>query len=130
MHNARRFSAPGLGRAEGWGARRWFTTASLKPLKTLLCQHRRGYVFDSQTDTEVIAHLIDSLWQRRHCDEAVRAPPRCSCAVPYAIAVPRKGTSRSAWWGARVGSRRWCWAWAEAGEEHLPGQRRRWPWRA
>lgn len=46
---------------------------------------RRGYVFASQTDTEVIAHLVDSLYDGDLLDAVQRALPRLKGA--YAIAV-------------------------------------------
>ena len=46
---------------------------------------QRGYVFDSQTDTEVIAHLVDSLYDGDLFDAVQRALPRLHGA--YAIAV-------------------------------------------
>jgi glucosamine--fructose-6-phosphate aminotransferase (isomerizing) len=45
----------------------------------------RGYVFASQTDTEVIAHLVDSLYDGDLLDAVQRALPRLRGA--YAIAV-------------------------------------------
>jgi glucosamine--fructose-6-phosphate aminotransferase (isomerizing) len=46
---------------------------------------QRGYVFDSQTDTEVIAHLVHSLYDGDLLDAVQRALPRLRGA--YAIAV-------------------------------------------
>ena len=46
---------------------------------------QRGYVFDSQTDTEVIAHLVHSLYDGDLLDAVQRALPRLHGA--YAIAV-------------------------------------------
>jgi glutamine---fructose-6-phosphate transaminase (isomerizing) len=46
---------------------------------------RRGYVFASQTDTEVIAHLVDCLYDGDLLDAVQRALPRLKGA--YAIAV-------------------------------------------
>jgi len=46
---------------------------------------QRGYVFDSQTDTEVIAHLVHSLYDGDLLDAVQRALPRLLGA--YAIAV-------------------------------------------
>ena len=46
---------------------------------------QRGYVFASQTDTEVIAHLVHSLYEGDLLDAAQRALPRLRGA--YAIAV-------------------------------------------
>jgi glucosamine--fructose-6-phosphate aminotransferase (isomerizing) len=45
----------------------------------------RGYVFDSQTDTEVIAHLVDHLYEGDLLDAVQRATLRLKGA--YAIAV-------------------------------------------
>ena len=45
----------------------------------------RGYVFNSQTDTEVIAHLVDHLYDGDLFDAVQRATLRLRCA--YAIAV-------------------------------------------
>ena len=45
----------------------------------------RGYVFESQTDTEVIAHLVDSLYQGDLLDAVQRAVTQLTGA--YAIAV-------------------------------------------
>jgi glucosamine--fructose-6-phosphate aminotransferase (isomerizing) len=45
----------------------------------------RGYQFDSQTDTEVIAHLIDSLYQHDLYEAVLQAVPRLKGA--FAIAV-------------------------------------------
>ena len=61
----------------------------------------RGYVFDSQTDTEVIAHLIDSLYSGDLC-EAVRAAT-LQLRGAYAIAVLHKDEPQRVV-GARVGS--------------------------
>ena len=46
---------------------------------------QRGYVFASQTDTEVIAHLVHSLYEGDLLDAVQRALPRLRGA--YAIAV-------------------------------------------
>ncbi len=61
----------------------------------------RGYVFDSQTDTEVIAHLIDSLYSGDLC-EAVRAAT-LQLRGAYAIAVLHKDEPQRVV-GVRVGS--------------------------
>ncbi|HSQ72725.1 MAG TPA: glutamine--fructose-6-phosphate aminotransferase, partial [Rubrivivax sp.] len=50
-------------------------------LRTELC--RRGYVFTSQTDTEVIAHLVQSLYQGDLLEAVQQALPRLRGA--YAI---------------------------------------------
>jgi glucosamine 6-phosphate synthetase-like amidotransferase/phosphosugar isomerase protein len=44
----------------------------------------KGYVFASQTDTEVIAHLVDSLYDG-DLFEAVKASVKASCRVPTVL---------------------------------------------
>ena len=41
----------------------WFTTALLKSRRDRQSLQEKGYVFTSDTDTEVVAHLIHSLYQ-------------------------------------------------------------------
>ncbi len=61
----------------------------------------RGYVFNSQTDTEVIAHLVDSLYQHDLFEAVLQAIQRLKGA--YAIAVfCREEPQRVI--GARAGS--------------------------
>ncbi len=61
----------------------------------------QGYVFETQTDTEVIAHLVHSLYEGRLLDAVRRAVKRLSGA--YAIAVvARREPHRVV--GARAGS--------------------------
>ncbi len=61
----------------------------------------KGYVFETQTDTEVIAHLVHSLYEGRLLDAVRRAVKRLTGA--YAIAViARREPHRVV--GARVGS--------------------------
>jgi glutamine phosphoribosylpyrophosphate amidotransferase len=43
---------------------------------------RKGYVFTSQTDTEVLAHLIDHLYQGDLLDAVQRTVPRCAVPTP------------------------------------------------
>ncbi len=61
----------------------------------------RGYVFDSQTDTEVIAHLIDSLYEGDLFEAVMSALPQLHGA--YAIAVFCKDEPHRLI-GARAGS--------------------------
>ncbi|MDH5205831.1 MAG: glutamine--fructose-6-phosphate transaminase (isomerizing) [Hylemonella sp.] len=62
---------------------------------------KRGYVFDSQTDTEVIAHLVDSLYEG-DLFEAVKAAT-AQLHGAYAIAVFHKDEPHRVI-GARAGS--------------------------
>lgn len=55
----------------------------------------RGYEFVSQTDTEVIAHLVE--WERRTCDSLVEALKKTAAQLEGAygtVAVDRKDPSR------------------------------------
>jgi glucosamine--fructose-6-phosphate aminotransferase (isomerizing) len=61
----------------------------------------RGYVFASQTDTEVIAHLVDSLYTGDLCEAVRAATARLRGA--YAIAVLHKDEPHRVV-GARAGS--------------------------
>ncbi len=61
----------------------------------------RGYVFETQTDTEVIAHLVHSLYQGSLYEAVRRAVARLAGA--YAIAVLAKGEPHRVV-GARAGS--------------------------
>ncbi|MSQ49053.1 MAG: glutamine--fructose-6-phosphate transaminase (isomerizing) [Betaproteobacteria bacterium] len=61
----------------------------------------QGYVFDTQTDTEVIAHLVHSLYQGSLLEAVRRAVKRLTGA--YAIAVVAKREPQRVI-GARVGS--------------------------
>ena len=61
----------------------------------------RGYVFASQTDTEVIAHLVDSLYAGDLCDAVRAATARLHGA--YAIAVLHRDEPQRVV-GARAGS--------------------------
>ncbi len=67
-------------------ASRWCTTASSRTTTSCVRELRAaGYVFESQTDTEVIAHLIDSLYDGDLFDAVQRAVRELRGA--YAIAV-------------------------------------------
>ncbi|MCX9155472.1 glutamine--fructose-6-phosphate transaminase (isomerizing) [Niveibacterium sp. 24ML] len=46
---------------------------------------RKGYVFDSQTDTEVIAHLVDSLYEGDLFEAVKQAIPRLKGAFGIAV---------------------------------------------
>jgi glucosamine 6-phosphate synthetase-like amidotransferase/phosphosugar isomerase protein len=60
----------------------------------------RGYAFASQTDTEVIVHLIDSLYEGDLAEAVRAAVKRLRGAIPSPCCT---ATSRSAWWArARV----------------------------
>ena len=61
----------------------------------------RGYVFESQTDTEVIAHLVDALYEGDLCQAVRTAVARLHGA--YAIAVFHKDEPQRVV-GARAGS--------------------------
>ena len=61
----------------------------------------KGYAFETQTDTEVIAHLVHSLYKGRLLDAVRRAVKRLTGA--YAIAVVSKREPHRVV-GARVGS--------------------------
>ncbi len=61
----------------------------------------RGYVFESQTDTEVIAHLVDALYEGDLCQAVRAAVARLHGA--YAIAVFHKDEPQRVV-GARAGS--------------------------
>jgi glutamine phosphoribosylpyrophosphate amidotransferase len=56
----------------------------------------KGYVFTSQTDTEVIAHLVDSLYDG-DLFEAVKASHESNCRVPTPLRCFAR-TNRTAWW--------------------------------
>ena len=72
------------------------------PLRKELTQ--RGYVFQSETDTEVLVHLIDDIYKNEHCDlaEAVRialtnvvgayALAIISADIPDQIILAKKGS--------------------------------------
>jgi glutamine phosphoribosylpyrophosphate amidotransferase len=80
----------------------------------------RGYAFASQTDTEVIAHLVHHLYDGDLLDAVQRA---CrACAAPMR-SPSSAATSRTAW-SARAPVRRWCSAWARARTSSPPT-----PWR-
>ncbi|MDB1122934.1 glutamine--fructose-6-phosphate transaminase (isomerizing) [Vibrio algarum] len=64
-----------------------------EPLRELLQQ--RGYVFESQTDTEVIAHLVE--WERRTSDTLVEALHKTAAQLEGAygtVIVDRKDPER------------------------------------
>ena len=57
---------------------------------------RKGYEFASQTDTEVICHLIDSMYDG-DLFEAVKEPRSASCMAPTPSRCSAR-TNRTAWW--------------------------------
>ncbi len=70
-------------------------------LRALLQQ--RGYQFESQTDTEVIAHMVE--WERRNCDTLLEALQKTAIQLDGAygaVVVDRKDPSRIV--AARSGS--------------------------
>ena len=99
VHNAH----PHFSQAARDRASRWCTTASSRT--TTSCAPKlkaRGYVFDSQTDTEVIAHLVAPPLRRRSARrgaarvaDACAAPTRSRCSA---------ATSRIAWSARAHGS--------------------------
>ena len=88
----------------------------------------RGYVFSSQTDTEVIAHLVDHLYDGDLFDAVQRATARLRGA--FAIGVFCRDEPHRVV-GARAKARRWCSASAPASAPARPSSRRtRWRWPA
>ena len=82
VHNAH----PHFSKARAAPASRWSTTASSRTTTSCAPSCKaRGYTFDSQTDTEVIAHLVDHLYDGDLFDAVQRATQRLRGA--YAIAV-------------------------------------------
>ena len=87
VHNAHPHFSPGPGAPEGSAGRIALVHNGIienhDELRAEL--QARGYVFTSQTDTEVIAHLVDHLYQGDLLDAVQQAVPRLRGA--YAIAV-------------------------------------------
>ena len=87
VHNAHPHFSPGPGAQEGSAGRIALVHNGIienhDELRAEL--QARGYVFTSQTDTEVIAHLVDHLYQGDLLDAVQQAVPRLRGA--YAIAV-------------------------------------------
>ena len=87
----------------------------------------KGYEFTSQTDTEVIAHLVDHLYTGDLLEAVQAAVPQLRGA--YAIAVFCRDEPHRVW--ARAKDRRWCWAWARTRALVKPfWPATRWPWPA
>jgi glucosamine--fructose-6-phosphate aminotransferase (isomerizing) len=85
----------------------------------------KGYHFSSQTDTEVIAHLVDSLYDGDLFEAVQAAIKRLHGA--YAIAVLHKDEPHRVV-GARAGSPL-IWAWAKTGKR-TSWPATPWPWPA
>jgi glucosamine--fructose-6-phosphate aminotransferase (isomerizing) len=62
----------------------------------------KGYVFESQTDTEVIAHLVHHLYDGDLFDAVQQPSSACTAPTPSPCSA---ATSRTAWW-ARAKARR------------------------
>jgi len=82
----------------------------------------RGYVFESQTDTEVIAHLVDAVYEGDLFQAVRAAVARLHGA--YAVAVFHKDEPHRVV-GARAGSP-WCWVWGRGANTSWPATP--WPW--
>ena len=105
VHNAHPHFSHGPGKdaaRQGPGGSRWSTTASSRTTTSCAPRSRaKGYEFASQTDTEVICHLIDSLYDG-DLFEAVKAAVG-QLHGAYAIAVFCKDEPHRVV-GARAGS--------------------------
>jgi hypothetical protein len=69
---------PKRARPRGPGAQRHHR----KPRELRAALQARGYVFASQTDTEVIAHLVDSLYDGDLFEAVQAATPSCTAPTP------------------------------------------------
>jgi glucosamine--fructose-6-phosphate aminotransferase (isomerizing) len=104
VHNAHPHFSHGPGASthtSGPAALRWCTTASSKTTTSCARAQAKGYVFVSQTDTEVIAHLVDSLYDGDLFEAVQAAVGQLHGA--YAIAVFCKDEPHRLI-GARAGS--------------------------
>jgi glucosamine--fructose-6-phosphate aminotransferase (isomerizing) len=119
VHNAHPHFSHGTGRRQrSPAAWRWCTTASSKTTKSCApALQARGYVFASQTDTEVIAHLVDSHYSgdlfdavqasigraarrlRHRRDAQGRTPPRGGrrAGSPLVLGVGKAGGEAHFW---------------------------------
>jgi glutamine---fructose-6-phosphate transaminase (isomerizing) len=81
-----------------------------------------GYVFESETDTEVVAHRIRTTWTRTAtCSDAVRAPV-AELEGAYALAVSARTTPTGSW--SRAPAARWSSGSASARTSSPPTSRR------
>ncbi len=103
VHNAHPHFSHGRGAAEGSAGRVALVHNGIienhDSLRAAL--QAKGYVFASQTDTEVIAHLVDSLYDGDLCTAVQAALPQLQGA--YALAVMHKDEPQRVV-GARAGS--------------------------
>ena len=128
VHNAHpHFShGPGATPSRGPAASRWCTTASSRTTRSCArALQAKGYVFESQTDTEVIAHLVDSLLRRRPVRGRAR-PAVQQLHGAYAIAVICRDEPHRVV-GARAGSPLILGVGKEAARTSSPATRWRWP---
>ena len=103
VHNAHPHFSHGTGTAEARAPRVALVHNGIienhDPLRAAL--QAKGYVFSSQTDTEVIAHLVDSLYEGDLFEAVKAALPQLHGA--YALAVMHKDEPQRVV-GARAGS--------------------------
>ena len=123
VHNAHPHFSPAR-RADATGASRWCTTASSKTTTSCAPNCRpSGYVFASQTDTEVIAHLVHHLYDGDLFDAVQRAAPRLQRRLRDRRLLPRRAAPcgrRAPGLAADPGRRR-------AARTSSPPTRWRWP---
>jgi glucosamine--fructose-6-phosphate aminotransferase (isomerizing) len=81
VHNAHRTSATAMATLQKPVASPWCTTASPKVHEELRRALQAKVMFSSQTDTEVIVHLVDSLYD----GDDVRGAGGCGVATAWRI---------------------------------------------